>query len=173
MLIDDAGSHLAGGVQRIEGDQRAGDGSCLQQCADRRQLAMLVMKVEARQRHAAAVLDQRRSLVAHRAVAIGAANPLAVGRQRLPLRLLCGYWQPRLGIAMQRRLQGLAIGIHHHPTNHRFGRPLIASRDPCSGALLLPSGVRRRYTQIAPWHSRRGRVGLPTTQPSLCRVPAH
>ena len=102
VLRDDAGSHLARGVQRIEGDQRAGDGGYLQQCADRRQLAIPVMKVEARQRHATAVLDQRRSLVAHRAVAIGAANPLAVGRQRLPLRLRYGYWQPRLGIAVQR-----------------------------------------------------------------------
>ena len=93
MLLDDAGGGVAGGVQRIEGEQRAADGDHLQQCSDRRKLAIVVVKVETRQRHPGGVLDQRRCLVAQRAVAIGTANPLAVGGQRLPL-LLMRPWCP-------------------------------------------------------------------------------
>ena len=72
MLLDDADGGVACRVQRIQGDHLTTDRNYLQQCPYRRQFAVLVVKVEARDRHAGGVLDQRRGLVAHRAVAIGA-----------------------------------------------------------------------------------------------------
>ena len=110
MLLDDTDGGVASGVQRIQGDHCATDRNHLQQCPDRRQFAVLIVKVEARDRHAGAVLDQRRGLVAHRAVAIGAANPLAVGRQCLPLLLRSGCRHARRRIALLHRFQRLGIG---------------------------------------------------------------
>ena len=100
MLLDDAGGGVAGGVQRIEGEQRAADGDHLQQCSDRRELAILVVKVEAGQRHPGGVLEQRRGLVAqagHRGLgdgqtAIQFPNPVI----NLVVDLLYGFVDPRV-----------------------------------------------------------------------------
>ena len=145
MLLDDAGGGVAGGVQRIEGEQRAADGDHLQQRSDRRELAIVVVKVETRQRHPGGVLDQRRGLVAQRAVAIGTANPLAVGGQRLPLLLLSRRRQPWLGIALQRRFQRFCVRVHHHPVNGRFRGRLVAS-----GGLVPPRPKRLQFLPRSP-----------------------
>ena len=144
VAVQDGGGRVTGGVQSIEGDHRTADVDLLQEGSDGSDLTTLVGEDAAADRLLVVVADQGHGLVLGLALAVGAAQALAIGGQ-------CGGGggtrrQPAVGGG----LKGIRIGVGHGAVEGGAGGWMVAS-----GALVAPSAegaqlILSKMTGVAP-----------------------
>ena len=158
VAVQDGGGRVTGGVQSIEGDHRTADVDLLQEGSDGSDLTTLVGEDAAADRLLVVVADQGHGLVLGLALAVGAAQALAIGGQ-------CGgvggtRRQPAVGGGLKR----IRIGVGHGAVEGGAGGWMVAS-----GALVAPSAegaqlILSKMTGVAPHRRRDNRTAAPTAR---------
>ena len=128
VAVQDGGGGVAGGVQSIEGDHRTADVGVLEEGEDGRDLTTGVGEDAAADRLLVVVADQGHGLVLGVALAVGAAQALAIGGQ------CCGGGRTRRQPAVDGGLKRIRIGVGHGAVEGGAGGWMVVT-----GALVAPS----------------------------------
>ena len=130
---DDEAGGLARGVQRIDGEQMPRDRHLFEQGAHGCGLAALLVEAEGRDRQPRVVRDQGCRFVPGGGVAVGAANALAIDRDRL------SECQPGHRKPQQHRLDLFGVDRADHPVQGEIWRPARSGRSGGTSRRRRPS----------------------------------